>query len=70
MGFIKNILKFIATYFVFVGGILFIFGIGLIFAYLRPQGFLINAIFLIITIGWIIFITKYFWDLMEKKTKY
>jgi len=67
MGFIEKIWRFFAEYFVFVGGFLFIFAIGALYAYLRPQGVLFNVIFLIITIGWIVFLIRYFWDLLEKK---
>ena len=63
----KRIWRFFAEYFVFVGGFLFIFAIGALYAYLRPQGVLFNVIFLIITIGWIVFLIRYFWDLLEKK---
>ncbi|OGM23610.1 hypothetical protein A2865_03565 [Candidatus Woesebacteria bacterium RIFCSPHIGHO2_01_FULL_39_17] len=69
MNLVKNILRFIASYFVFVGGFLFIFAIGVLYAYLRPQGVLFNVVFLIITIGWVIFLIRYFWDLMEKNRK-
>ncbi|MBU0569445.1 hypothetical protein KKB40_01540 [Patescibacteria group bacterium] len=67
MSFIKKLLRLIAEYFVFIGGFLFIFFIGIIYAFLRPEGMLINVIFLLIAVGWIIFLIKYFWDLMEKK---
>ena len=40
--------------------------IGAIFAFIRPEGPLIMIIFLIIALGWIIFLIKYFWELMDK----
>ena len=67
MKFIKKLLSLIAEYFVFVGGFLFIFFIGLLYAFLRPEGALINSVFLLIAVGWIVFLIKYFWDIMEKK---
>jgi len=63
---VKNLLRFFAKNFVFLVGFLFIFVFGFIYAYLRPQGVLFNAVFLVIVIGWVIFIIKYFWELMEK----
>jgi len=62
----KKVIRFIAEYFVFLGGLLFIFVIGLLYAYVRPQGFVFNFIFLVIVVGWIIFIIKYFWEILEK----
>jgi cytochrome c biogenesis protein CcdA len=66
---IKKILNFFAKYFVFAVGFLFVFVIGFIYAMLRPEGILVNAIFLIIVLGWIVFIIFYFWDLIEKNKK-
>jgi hypothetical protein len=59
--------RFIAEYFVFFAGFSFIFVIGFLYAFLRPEGFLINTIFLVILIGWVIYLIKYFWDIMGKK---
>lgn len=66
MGFVKRIFRTIAKYFVFVGGFLFIFAIGALYAFLRPEGTVVNVIFLLIACGWIVFLIKYFWDLMDK----
>jgi hypothetical protein len=66
MGFINRFWRFFAKNFVFLVGFLFIFVFGFIYAYLRPQGVLINVIFFVIMLGWMIFIIKYFWELMEK----
>lgn len=63
---IKSVLKLIAEYFVFLGGFLFVFAVGAIYAFLRPEGAVVGSIFLIIGIGWILFLIKYFWDLLEK----
>lgn len=62
----KKVLRFLATNFVFGVGVVFIFVFGFLYAYLRPQGLLFKGIFLLILIGWIIFMIKYFWELMEK----
>jgi hypothetical protein len=67
MGILKRMFRFVATYFVFFVGFLFIFVIGLFYAFIRPEGMLFNLIFLIIAVGWVIFIIRYFWELMEKK---
>ncbi|OGM18846.1 hypothetical protein A2686_02290 [Candidatus Woesebacteria bacterium RIFCSPHIGHO2_01_FULL_38_10] len=66
---IKKIFRFLAEYFVFLGGLLFIFTMGAIYAFLQPEGTLVNITFLIIVVGWIIFLIKYFWDLVEKDKK-
>lgn len=63
---IRKVLRFFAEYFVFVGGFLFIFVIGYLYAYIRPEGLVFNLVFLAITLGWVIFLIKYFWDLIEK----
>jgi hypothetical protein len=67
MNILKKIARFIAEYFVFFAGFLFIFVVGFLFAFLRPEGFLVNAVFLAIIVGWIIYLIKYFWDIMGKK---
>jgi hypothetical protein len=43
------------------------FAMGVLYAFLRPEEFLINAIFFVIGVGWLIFTIKYIWDLLEKK---
>jgi hypothetical protein len=45
--------------------ILFIFAIGAVYALLRPEDLIIHIVFLIIVIGWIIFVIKLIWDLIE-----
>ncbi|OGM20447.1 hypothetical protein A2714_01300 [Candidatus Woesebacteria bacterium RIFCSPHIGHO2_01_FULL_38_9] len=67
MGFLKKFFRFIAEYFVFFVGFLFIFVIGLFYAFIRPQGLVFNLIFLVIAIGWVIFLIRYFWEIMEKQ---
>lgn len=64
---LRSILRFIAEYFVFFAGLLFIFIVGLLYAYLHLEGLVINIVFLLIVVGWTIFLIKYFWELMEKK---
>jgi hypothetical protein len=66
---IKKIFHFIAKNFVFVGGLLFIFAIGLTFSFLKVDSWLVRIIFLIFALGWILFLIKYFWDLMDKNQK-
>jgi hypothetical protein len=65
----RKLWRFFAEYFVFVGGFLFIFVVGVIYALIRPESMAINLIFLLITIGWIVFLIKYFWDILEKGKK-
>jgi len=62
----KKLFGLIAKNFVFLIGVIFIFVFGFLYAYIRPQGLIFNAIFLLIVIGWIIFMIRYFWELMEK----
>ncbi len=64
---IRKFLEFIATYFIVFVGLIFIFVIGAIFAFLRPEGILIKAIFLIILVGWVVYQIKYFWELLDKR---
>jgi len=66
---IKSVIRFIAEYFVFIAGFLFIFIIGALYAVLQLEGLVINLVFLLIAIGWTVFIIRYFWELMEKKKK-
>lgn len=69
MQIVRNILRFFAKNFVFLVGILLIFVFGFIYAYLKPEGIIINSVFFLIVVGWVIFIIKYFWELMEKDRK-
>ena len=62
----SNILKFFAEYFVFLIGIIFIFVVGFLYAYIKPEGLVFNIVFLLIALGWIVFMVKYFWELLEK----
>lgn len=62
----SRLFKFIAEYFVYLVGFLFIFVIGLLYAYIKPEGLLFNIIFLLITLGWVIFMVRYFWELLDK----
>ena len=66
MGFLSKIFRFFAEYFIFLAGFLFIFVIGFLYAYIRPEGALFNVIFLVIAIGWVIFMVRYFWEILEK----
>jgi hypothetical protein len=66
MEIVKKVIGFLGNYFAFVGGLLFIFTLGVIYAFIKPQGILINGIFLLLGIGWMGFLIKYFWDLVEK----
>lgn len=66
MNLFSRIFKLFAEYFVFIIGFLFIFGVGFLYAYIKPEGLLFNVVFLAIAIGWIIFMVKYFWELLDK----
>ena len=63
----RKTLRFIATYFVVFIGLIFIFVVGALYAFIRPEGALINVIFLIILVGWVVYQIKYFWDLIDKR---
>jgi hypothetical protein len=67
MAIVRNVLRVIAEYFTFFIGFLFIFVIGALYAFLHVEGLLINIIFLAIVLGWIVYLIKSFWDLLEKK---
>ena len=57
MGLMSRFFKLFAEYFVFLIGFLFIFVVGLLYAYIRPEGLLFNVVFLVIAIGWIVFLS-------------
>lgn len=65
----RKIGRLIGNYFAFVGGFLFIFTLGVIYAFIKPQGLLINGIFIVLGFGWMGFLVKYFWELMEKNNR-
>ena len=67
MGIIKRIFQFFAEYFVFVAQILFAFVLGAVYAIAQPKGFWPNLAFLLIIVGWLAYLIKNFWDLMEKR---
>jgi hypothetical protein len=62
----SRIFKLFAEYFVFLIGFLFIFVVGFLYAYIKPEGLLFNVVFLAIAVGWIIFMVRYFWELIDK----
>lgn len=66
MGFLSRIFKLFAEYFVFIVGLLFIFVVGLLYAYIKPEGLVFNVVFLAIAVGWVVFMVKYFWELLDK----
>ncbi|OGM08773.1 hypothetical protein A2Z67_01850 [Candidatus Woesebacteria bacterium RBG_13_36_22] len=68
MSCLSKIFKLFAEYFVFLVGLLFIFVIGFLYAYIKPEGLLFNVVFLAIAIGWVTFIVKYFWELLERNS--
>ncbi len=63
----KLILTLVKSWFTFILGLVFIFGIGLIYAYLQPEDLWLKAVFLVIALGWVAFTIKYIWDVMDKK---
>jgi membrane protein implicated in regulation of membrane protease activity len=65
---LRSIGIFIAKYFIFVVGFLFVFVIGGLYALLQPDGW-VGVIFLFITVGWIIYLIKHFWEVMDKNKK-
>lgn len=69
MSIIKRFFAFFAEYFVFVVGALFAFVLGLVYAIYSPKGILVNLAFLLVIFGWLAYLIKNFWDLMEKKKK-
>jgi len=66
MGLVSKVLKKLTEYFVLFIGFLFIFVVGFLYAYIKPEGLLFNVVFLAIAVGWIIFMVKYFWELLDK----
>lgn len=69
MNLFKKTFRFFAEYFVFVAGLLFAFVLGAVYAIARPRGILVNVVFLLIIFGWLAYLIKNFWDLMEKRKK-
>lgn len=69
MGFLTQIFKLFAEYFVFFVGLIFIFVVGFLYAYIKPRGLLFNMVFLVIAVGWVIFMVKYFWEILDKNSK-
>lgn len=63
----KFLLNLISRYFSFVFGFIFVFIIGATYAFVQPEGILINAIFLVISLGWVVYIIKSLWDIIDKK---
>lgn len=69
MSVIRKIFRFIGEYFVFVGGFLFVFVIGALYAFIRPEGLVFNLVFLLIAVGWVVFLIRYFWELLDKNNE-
>lgn len=69
MNLFKKTFRFFAEYFVYVAGIVFAFVLGLVYAISRPKGIFVNLAFLLIIFGWLAYLIKNFWDLMEKRKK-
>ncbi len=57
----------IKSWFIFILGLIFIFAIGVVYAYLQPEDLWLKLIFLVIALGWVAFMIKYIWDVMDKK---
>lgn len=70
MKIIKGFFHFFAEYFVFVAELLFAFVLGAVYAISRPRGVMVNIVFLLIIFGWLAYLIKNFWDLMEKRKKH
>ncbi len=66
MGFVSKVFKLLAEYFVFLIGFVFIFVVGFLYAYIKPEGWLFNIVFLAIAIGWVVFMVRYFWELIDR----
>ena len=63
----RKIFGFIVEYFMLIIGLIFIFAMGIFYSVLRPQGIVVSILFLVIGVGWTIYMIKYFWDLIDKK---
>jgi hypothetical protein len=66
---IRRLFRYIAEYFIFLIGFVFIFVIGAIYSFIQPEGLWANALFLLIALGWVVYIVKQFWDLIDKNRK-
>lgn len=53
----------------FVAGFIFIFIIGIVYAFLRPEGLLLNGFFLLMVIAWVIYIIKLLWETIDRISK-
>lgn len=67
MGLLRRIVRYIALNFVFFGGFAFVFGLGLVYAFVKPEGVLVRGIFLLLGAGWILFLIRYFWEILERR---
>jgi hypothetical protein len=66
---IKKIFELIAEYFAFFAGFLFVFVLGLVYAIFRPEGLVFNLVFIVVITGFVIYLVKSFWELLEKGKK-
>lgn len=64
---VKQLFQSINQAVTFFLGLLFIFGIGVLYAYIQPEDIVLNGIFFVIALGWVVFTIKYVWDALDKK---
>jgi hypothetical protein len=62
----ESVKKF-TSFTVFVVELIFIFFIGLLYAFIQPEELWVKSVFLLIAFGWVIYIIRSVWDFIEKK---
>jgi len=63
-------LRIIGVFSQYVGlviGVVFAFILGLIYAVLRPKQIFVNIIILVNLLGWLIYIIKFIWEMLDKR---
>lgn len=65
----RSFFQFFSQSITLVLGLVFIFGMGLLYAFVRPEELIINLIFFVIVLGWLVFVIKYVWDALDKGKK-
>lgn len=63
----NRLIMLFSQYFGLIIGIIFAFGIGTAYAVLQPNDVVISSIIFISLAGWLIYIIKFVWDLVDKR---
>lgn len=61
--------RFIARYFSFFAGFLFVFVLGLVYALFRPGDIWANTVFILLIVGLVIYLIRSLWEVLEEEKK-